>query len=316
MLGSFTRRKLFWILDALNGGRVKEHLRDIGKKNQLENYDYTQLNKVIHHANLTVPFYHKHDYYNLNEFPIIKKADLKQDYNSFISRSFIDKRFHEMSTSGSSGIPFVIKQDFNKRKRVISELIYFNQLENLMLGDRFMRLKTFPQKKSILEKAIKNFITIDVLKIDKEVLELIRKTLKKDKMIRYIYGYASAFEQLANFLYDAGDKPYMFCLKGIFSSSALLNENTKRKLNSIFGCKIIDRYSNQENGVLAQTRETYGCFYINKASYYIELLKINSDESAEKGELGRIIVTDLYNYFMPIIRYDTGDLAIVFANDK
>ena len=50
---------------------------------------------------------------------------------------------------------------------------------------------------------------------------------------------------------------------------------------------------------------------VNRASYHIELLKLDSDEPVGKGELGRVVITDLYNYAMPIIRYDTGDMAVV-----
>ena len=39
-------------------------------------------------------------------------------------------------------------------------------------------------------------------------------------------------------------------------------------------------------------------------------MKLNSDEKAEPGELGRVVITDLFNYAMPMIRYDTGDLAV------
>ena len=52
-----------------------------------------------------------------------------------------------------------------------------------------------------------------------------------------------------------------------------------------------------------------GRYCLNWASYYFEILKMDSDEPAEEGELGRIIVTDLYNKAFPMIRYDTGDVA-------
>jgi phenylacetate-CoA ligase len=50
-------------------------------------------------------------------------------------------------------------------------------------------------------------------------------------------------------------------------------------------------------------------FYLNHASYIFEILKFDSNEPAEFGELGRIVITDLYNYAFPIIRYDTGDIG-------
>ena len=37
------------------------------------------------------------------------------------------------------------------------------------------------------------------------------------------------------------------------------------------------------------------------------VLKLDSDEPAEPGELGRIVVTDYYNKTFPMVRYDTGD---------
>lgn len=50
---------------------------------------------------------------------------------------------------------------------------------------------------------------------------------------------------------------------------------------------------------------------LNLANCYIEILKFDSDEPVADGELGRIVVTDLTNYAMPMIRYDIGDVAMV-----
>lgn len=46
----------------------------------------------------------------------------------------------------------------------------------------------------------------------------------------------------------------------------------------------------------------------------IEILKLDPDESAKERELGRVIVTDLYNKAFPLIRYDTGDVARMDRN--
>ncbi|OKZ19030.1 MAG: hypothetical protein BHV77_12590 [Bacteroides sp. 43_108] len=52
---------------------------------------------------------------------------------------------------------------------------------------------------------------------------------------------------------------------------------------------------------------------MNRANCFVEILKIDSDEPVEKGEIGRVVVTDFSNYAMPMIRYDVGDLASIGA---
>lgn len=116
---------------------------------------------------------------------------------------------------------------------------------------------------------------------------------------------------LADYLLKKKDNPKMFSVKTIISGAEALPEKTRNKLKQVFGVCPVSGYSNQENGVLAQELLGTKKFKLNIASYYFEFLKVNSDEKAEYGELARVVVTDLFNYATPIIRYDTGDLAVV-----
>ena len=84
----------------------------------------------------------------------------------------------------------------------------------------------------------------------------------------------------------------------------------KEELHQRTGARIYDRYSNEENGFFAQTEHLSDEFWVNTASFRVEILKQDSDEPAEAGEVGRIVITDLYNLAVPMIRYDTGDLSI------
>jgi phenylacetate-CoA ligase len=102
----------------------------------------------------------------------------------------------------------------------------------------------------------------------------------------------------------------MFNIRLFVTGSEVLDMQYKKCIKETIGCDIVDRYSNQENGIIAQTPDMSDEFVVNTASYYVELLKLDSDENADSGELGRIVITDLYNFAMPIIRYDTGDTAI------
>ena len=101
------------------------------------------------------------------------------------------------------------------------------------------------------------------------------------------------------------------CISTIISTSEALTDEVKDKLRAFFGDNVgvYARYSNTENGILGQEIGKSGLYHLNWASYYFEILKLESDEPAEDGELGRIVVTDLFNKAFPMIRYDTGDVA-------
>ncbi|MCB0445118.1 MAG: CoF synthetase, partial [Gelidibacter sp.] len=106
-------------------------------------------------------------------------------------------------------------------------------------------------------------------------------------------------------------------LSSIVACSEYLNLETKKIIQDHFKTAVISRYSNAENGIFAQ-QKPYGSddFYLNWASYYFEILKFDEDVPAATGELGRVVITDLFNYYMPIIRYDTGDVACQDFNEN
>ena len=81
-------------------------------------------------------------------------------------------------------------------------------------------------------------------------------------------------------------------------------------MEKAFGCSVINRYDNEENGLLGISRAGEDKIYLNTAGLYFELLAIDSDSPVKPGTVGRIVVTDLFNHAMPLIRYDLGDLGI------
>ena len=71
-----------------------------------------------------------------------------------------------------------------------------------------------------------------------------------------------------------------------------------------------------ENGIIAQQLSGgSGEFLINDASYFLEILELDSDLPVKEGKPGRIVITDLFNYRMPLIRYDTGDIGILESRE-
>src|SRR5699024_3210695 len=178
------------------------------------------------------------------------------------------------------------------------------------------RVWTEENKKSKFGAWKQNLVMLDISSLDAENLENIRKALKEKNKIKCILGYATSLDALAKYLIEKGDTPDMFGVEIVISSAEILKETTRRNLEKVFNSNVVSRYSNQENGILAQELIDSDYFIINEASYHIKFLKIDSNEQAEFNEPARVVVTDLFNFATPIIRYDTGDLATVRKYEK
>jgi phenylacetate-CoA ligase len=164
MIGAHFRRTVFWANDALKGGTIKKHYENIKEIMEGNSINESQLNLLLEHAKNSVPFYKNLNFNKFENIPIVSKNDYKKDYNAFQSEYYLNKPLHRMSTSGSTGTPFTVNQNIDKRKRTIAELIYFNEIAGQKLGERFLYIKTWSKKKSKFESIIQNAIPIDILR--------------------------------------------------------------------------------------------------------------------------------------------------------
>lgn len=222
-------------------------------------------------------------------------------------------------TSGSTGVPFAIPQDTNKRNRRIAEIKYFGADVGFKSHEKLIQLRTWNQwqKKSAKQIREENIVPFDIKRMGENDMKELCDLIISEKAVS-LRGYASSFDRLSKV---AQKYNYRFpSLKIIISTSEALEDDVRASVKKTLGCDIISQYANEECGILAQeripTNDTDNKMYFNWAGYYIEVLKIDKDEPAEYGEIGRIVVTDLHNYAFPLIRYDTGDTCILAEPDE
>lgn len=271
--------------------------------------DNDRLLAILKHATNTVNFYK--DYINktdIKDFPIVNKSIIKNNYNDFVSNAYNINSLKKVTTSGSTGTPFTYYLDKNKKFRREMEAVYYNGWAGYKLGDKHL-INAVGVKKSKLKLFFQNELISNPMHMDSAWLEEQRKLLQSKRIIVYI-GYASAITHFANFCKLRGDDPKLFNLKGIIAGSEKLDNNARKIAEEVFGCLVLSKYSSLETGVIAHECPECKTFHINTSSYYVELLALDSDNPASDGEIGRIVITDLFSYGMPLIRYDIGDLAI------
>lgn len=319
------RNTVLWVADALKGMKLRRHYNEIADLLESADERYVidkiniRLGNLLEHSANTVPIYYSYKGCSLATFPVVNKSIIRNSYNSFRSSSFKDKVLYKAITSGSTGTPFKIYQDRNKKLRNYADTLYFAGLAGYRTGHRLVYLKIWVKEKmrSPLAYLLQNIVPVDVIRFNDTEIEALINRMEKDRSTFGLLGYASALELICRYLVKTGHGPVKADVKSIIAISETLNDNTRESLEKYFGVPAVSRYSNLENGIIAQQIPSQpGRYLINSASYHVEILKMDSDDPAGEGETGRIVVTDLFNYAMPMIRYDTGDIGSMVHDEK
>ena len=311
-LGQKVRHFGFAGFDYLQGGKTRHHLNDLRRcfadptgSSVLQS---DRLNRLLHHACETVPFYKDYTGFDsIGSFPIIEKTAITKNYDSFLSSAYSRSSLKTAITSGSYGTPTTYWHTRDKSARRLAEVLYFNHWAGYQVGMKHVLVRVRP--KSRLTCFIENEIIFNPIGVDKTWLARKRKVLR-NQGVKIIIGYPSILAALAKFSQEKGDSKDDFSLGGIISIAEPLAGEDRITIEAVYGCKVLCRYSSEEFGVLAHQCSTGEKYHINEASYLVEILHPREDRPVNRGETGRVVVTDLFSQAMPLIRYDTGDLAV------
>ena len=104
-------------------------------------------------------------------------------------------------------------------------------------------------------------------------------------------------------------------LKAILSVGEVATAAHRHEIRTHLDCELIDVYATAETGPLAMQCPESGFYHVQSELGWVELLN-ETGSPAQVGETGRVVVTPFYNLAMPLIRFDTGDLAVAGAACK
>lgn len=129
------------------------------------------------------------------------------------------------------------------------------------------------------------------------------KWLRKEQP-EYLMCFPGSLEAL---VLAAQGKP-VETLKAVRTISATLTPGMRRRIESASGLHPQQNYGLNEIGIVA-LRCPDGRYHVNSEYCIVEILDQNQ-QPCTPGQTGRIVVTALTNFAMPLIRYDTGDLGV------
>lgn len=84
--------------------------------------------------------------------------------------------------------------------------------------------------------------------------------------------------------------------------------HVRRVAEAAFGARVHEDYGSAEAGAIAVECGHQSGLHPHDELFHVEIVR--KGRQAAPGEPGRVLLTDLVNYAMPLIRYDIGDVAI------
>lgn len=100
-------------------------------------------------------------------------------------------------------------------------------------------------------------------------------------------------------------------VKAVLTAGQTLAPAVRALIERQLGAPVFDRYATRELGLVAQECEAHAGLHVNAESYLVEVVR--DGRPAAEGEPGEVLVTDLNNRCVPLLRYRTGDVAVAMA---
>ncbi|MDD5646090.1 MAG: hypothetical protein PHW86_02845 [Candidatus Bipolaricaulis sp.] len=312
----------FALVDALRGSPVRCQIAELERAQRMSRDEVTRwqrerLAAILNHAHATTRFYRDRIPPRVDpeiapdvlaKLPIVDKRVIKDRFDEFVSSAFRRDRLREGHTNGSTGAPFAFFMDRRRRDRVRAETLFFGGWAGYELGapHAFLRLLFWHPKPRLL-RLVENQVVLEPRGLGGAEADRLLRRIARSRAVTLI-GYPSVLDRLARRRLETG-KPESFPMKSAISIGEVLLPDARQTIERGFDCPVFERYSATEVGYIAHDCEEHR-LHLNVGSLWIELLRPTSPAGSTAIDEYRIVITDLFNYGMPFLRYELADRVV------
>lgn len=289
---------------------------------ELEEIQNERLKIIIKHAYENVPYYKRifeenslkpkdiRSKEDLKLLPILTKDDVRKHFNELIAKDFTGYEPILSHTSGSTGEPLQYYID-----RDLSALIQATVWRHwswcgIKYGEpiavfRGALIDEFGKKQRCHCRVRGNQIHFSTFEMNERMMRKYVKKLNEFKPA-LIRGYPASLEILARFMEE--NNLSVHAPEALHTSSEVVLPDQRKIIEDAFTARLFDWYAHGESTVCAGECEYHKGLHLNLEFGYTEFV---GTEEEKMPDVYAVISTSLWNYSMPLIRYDTEDLAVI-----
>lgn len=326
------KRIIFPLYMWKNHNRMLWRLADIEKtqwlsKQEIDRIQLERLKKLLVYSYNNVEFYRKrfdsagfnpvkfNDISALKDIPCLTKEDMQNHLNELVAKCVDVKQLIPDSSGGSTGKPTNFFKDLRRHQERRADQIRHDRWCGWDIGEKMVTLwgaqREFEKQPTLKERLVERYIYrsfgFNAFDISEEKVLHYIEQIKKIRP-SMIIAYANVAYLFAKIIEEHKVDMGMLGLKGLISSAETLTEEKRDIIEAAFKCKVLNRYGSREVGLIASECLKQKGMHVNSENVVIEIMK--DDNEVEPGQTGEVVVTDLWNYGMPMIRYKMGDVAM------
>jgi phenylacetate-CoA ligase len=296
----------------------------------IEQLQLQKLKALLQHAYCNVPFYRQQfemaeitpddicSVGDLRQLPLLTKTTIQKHQQELLATGINRHRLRENHTGGSTGQPLTFYQDANFIAWHDADLLRNYRMAQYQLGMRWAFLwgSDYDARAHkdwlgrLKDHIIYNLLWINTFDLTTDTLTRAAYRLanwQPQILVAYVSS-ATLLARLINAKNIRGIRP-----QAIQTSAEVLTSEDRLLLEETFSCPVFNRYGCREVGNIAHECEAHQGLHILAENNLLELID-NNGAPVAPGQVGRVVVTNLNNYAMPLIRYENGDMGIASAH--
>jgi len=240
---------------------------------------------------------------------IINKDQVLQNYNELVFPPYNNRRRSVFfKTSGSTGKR--LNMILSKKHWIVEQTAFWKYLK--VTGYKFREpmaiFRSYTPKEDepfFKYDQLRNFLYISPYHITEKNIQQIYDLLRQYKIV-YLRGYPSSIYLVAKLFNAQGIR--LKHIKAVLVASETLYDYQKEYIEQYFDTKIYNWYGQVEG-----TANIFSCekghLHINEEYGAVKLAPLREEE-----HLYKIVATQLRNYSLPLVNYDTGDVVQYVPN--
>jgi phenylacetate-CoA ligase len=322
------RRVLYPAYRAAKRDAVLSRLREMkeverGGADAVRALQSRKMRDLVRHAASHVPYYRRvfqdlglrpEDFNSpadLVKLPVIRKRDILQNLDAMVSETCPRGSLAADSTSGSTGVNLKFYVDARATQARSANNVRMNQWIGIEIGDKAAFLWGTPfdvaraqRLKGAIRGWLSNTMILSHYTMAVEDLDGYTRRLERFRP-DLVVGYPSGLTHYAAYLEERaghGIKP-----RAIVVSGETMFEWQRASIEKAFGAPVYNHYGCREFGAIARECRLRRGLHLAASRVILEI--VPTAEAPPGSGVGEIVITDLDNFGMPLVRYAIEDLG-------